>query len=57
MNFKDYLELNQPFVYNTFTNAMKSNKIAQTYLIKGNDGAPILETACGLFFLSFLHSF
>ena len=45
MNFKDYLELNQPFVYNTFTNAMKSNKIAQTYLIKGNDGAPILETA------------
>lgn len=45
MNFKEYLQNNQPFVYKTFTNAIKQNKIAQTYLVKGGEGAPILETA------------
>ncbi|MDD7736197.1 MAG: hypothetical protein SOW55_06235 [Bacilli bacterium] len=45
MDFKKYLEENQPFVYNTFINAKKDNKLAQVYLIKGEDGAPILETA------------
>lgn len=45
MDFKRYLEENQPYVYNTFINAKKANKLAQVYLIKGNDGAPILETA------------
>ena len=41
MDFKRYLEENQPYVYNTFINAKKANKLAQVYLIKGNDGAPI----------------
>lgn len=45
MDFKVYLEKHQPFVYKTFTNAIKANKIAQTYLVKGNEGAPILEVA------------
>ena len=45
MNFKEYLQNNQPFVYKTFTNAIKQNKIAQTYLVKGGEGAPILESA------------
>lgn len=45
MDFKVYLQNNQPFVYKTFTNARKNNKLAQTYLVKGNDGAPILEVA------------
>ena len=45
MDFKTYLEEKQPYVYNTFKNAKLNNKIAQTYLVKGNDGAPVLETA------------
>ena len=45
MDFKTYLEEKQPFVYQVFKNARLKNKIAQAYLIKGNDGAPILETA------------
>ena len=36
MDFKVYLQNNQPFVYKTFTNARKNNKLAQTYLVKGN---------------------
>lgn len=45
MNFSDYLKNHQPFVYNTFSNALKSNKISQAYLIKGSDGAPVFECA------------
>lgn len=45
MDFKKYLQENQPFVFNTFLNALKSNKVAQSYLIKGNDSAPVLECA------------
>ena len=45
MNFKKYLQENQPFVFNTFLNALKSNKVAHSYLIKGNDSAPVLECA------------
>jgi DNA polymerase-3 subunit delta' len=45
MDFRVYLQNHQPFVYKTFTNAIKQNKIAQTYLVKGNEGAPILEVA------------
>lgn len=45
MDFKTYLEEKQPFVYQIFKNAREQDKVAQTYLIKGNDGAPILETA------------
>lgn len=45
MNFKKYLQENQPFVFNTFLNALKNNKVAQSYLIKGNDSAPVLECA------------
>lgn len=45
MNFKEYLQEFQPFVFNTFLNALKNNKVAQSYLIKGNDSAPVLECA------------
>lgn len=45
MDFRAFIEKEQPFVYQTFTSALKNNKLAQAYLIKGNDGAPILETA------------
>lgn len=45
MNFKDYLKTYQPFVYNTFCNAIKNSRVAQAYLIKGNEAAPVLECA------------
>ena len=45
MDFKKYLQENQPFVFNTFNNALKTNKVAQAYLIKGNESAPVLECA------------
>ena len=45
MDFKKYLQDFQPFVFKTFSNALKTNKIAQAYLIKGNDSAPVLECA------------
>jgi len=45
MNFSDYLKTQQPIVYNTFCYALKHNKLSHAYLIKGNDGAPLLECA------------
>lgn len=45
MDFKKYLQESQPLVYNTFLNSLKNNKVAQSYLIKGNDSAPVLECA------------
>ena len=45
MDFKKYLQDFQPLVFKTFSNALKTNKIAQAYLIKGNDCAPVLECA------------
>ena len=45
MDFKTYLETRQPLVFRIFSNAVRNKKIAQTYLIKGNEGAPVLETA------------
>lgn len=45
MNFKEYLEKYQPFVFNTFLNAIKNSRVAQAYLIKGNEAAPVLECA------------
>lgn len=45
MNFQDYLQREQPILYKTFCNAMITNKLSHAYLIKGNEGAPLLETA------------
>jgi len=45
MNFHTFLKENQPLVYQTFKNAIERNKISQAYLIKGSDGAPVLECA------------
>ena len=45
MSFKSFLELHQPLVYSTFSNARKQNKVSQQYLIKGENGTPTLETA------------
>lgn len=45
MDFKKYLLSYQTRVSNTFINAKRQNKVAQTYLIKGSDGAPVFECA------------
>jgi DNA polymerase-3 subunit delta' len=45
MEFKEYLKIKQKFVYNTFKNALSLNRLSQAYLIKGGEGAPVMETA------------
>ena len=45
MDFKNDLIHTQPMVYHTFINAIKKNKLSHAYLIKGNEGAPLLEMA------------
>ena len=45
MNYDEYLEKYQPFIYNTFINSLKFNKVSQAYLIKGSDGTPTLDIA------------
>lgn len=45
MSFEEYLKTYQPFVYKTFMHALKHNKLSHAYLIKGTEGAPLLEVA------------
>lgn len=45
MKFEDYLQTYQPLVYRTFKNAIESGKIAHAYLLSGEKGVPLLETA------------
>lgn len=45
MSFKEYLKNNQRIVYSTFASSIKANRLSHAYLIKGNEGAPLLETA------------
>lgn len=45
MEFVDYLQTYQPLVYHTFKNAIESGKIAHAYLLSGEKGVPLLETA------------
>ena len=45
MKYDEYLEKYQPFIYNTFINSLKFNKVSQAYLIKGSDCTPTLDIA------------
>lgn len=45
MNFKEYLQTYQPLLYQTFVNAISSGKLAHAYLLSGENGIPLLETA------------
>lgn len=45
MKFSEYLLNYQPLVYKTFSNAMKSKRISHAYLLSGEKGTPLLETA------------
>lgn len=45
MEFQNELQTTQEIVYKTFTKALEQNKLSHAYLIKGNEGAPLIETA------------
>ncbi len=45
MNFKDYLQTYQPLLYQTFANAIANEKLAHAYLLSGESGIPLMETA------------
>ena len=45
MRFQDYLQTYQPLVFQTFKNALESGRISHAYLLSGEKGVPLLETA------------
>lgn len=45
MHIKEYLEKKQPIVYKTFLNAIKNNQLSHAYLLIGETGTPLKETA------------
>lgn len=45
MNFVEYLQKSQPLIYQTFSNALKSGRISHAYLLSGETGTPLLDTA------------
>ena len=45
MRFGDYLKQYQPLVYETFKNSVANERIAHAYLLSGESGVPLLETA------------
>ncbi len=45
MDFKDYLQTYQPLLYQTFAKSISSGKLAHAYLLSGENGIPLMETA------------
>lgn len=45
MSFQNYLQENQKLVYQTFVNSLNNSRLSHAYLLTGNEGAPLLETA------------
>lgn len=45
MHIKDYLKNKQPFVYQTFLNAINNDQLSHAYLLVGENGTPLKETA------------
>ena len=45
MQIKEYLKTKQPLLYQTFLNALKNNELSHAYLIVGETGTPLKETA------------
>lgn len=45
MQVGNYLEEYQPIIYKTFVNALQGNHLSHAYLISGQPGTPLLETA------------
>ena len=45
MQIDKYLKNRQPIIYQTFTNSLKNKTLSHAYLLVGNPGTPLLETA------------
>ena len=45
MQIEKYLRNRQPIIYQTFTNSLKNQTLSHAYLLVGNPGAPLMETA------------
>ena len=45
MQIKQYLAKYQPVIYQTFKNALKGERLSHAYLLSGNSGMPLKETA------------
>ena len=45
MQIEKYLRERQPIIYQTFTNSLKNKSLSHAYLLVGNPGTPLLETA------------
>mgnify|MGYP003315708794 CR=1 FL=1 len=45
MQVENYLKTYQPVIYKTFTNALANDQLSHAYLISGQPGTPLLETA------------
>lgn len=45
MIFLEYLEEKQPLVWKTFSHALTTHRLAHAYLLSGEAGAPLKETA------------
>ena len=45
MQIKEYLKTKQPLLYKTFLNALQNNELSHAYLIVGETGTPLKETA------------
>lgn len=45
MQIKEYLEKYQPAIFKTFVNELRNEKLSHAYLISGNQGMPLKETA------------
>lgn len=45
MQIDKYLKNKQPIIYQTFTNSLKRKTLSHAYLLVGNPGTPLLETA------------
>ena len=45
MQIDKYLKNKQPIIYQTFTNSLENKTLSHAYLLAGNPGTPLLETA------------
>ena len=45
MQIDNYLKNRQPIIYQTFTNSLRNNSLSHAYLLVGNPGTPLKETA------------
>jgi len=45
MQVENYLKTYQPIIYKTFINALENDQLSHAYLLSGQPGTPLLETA------------